>query len=67
MSSSSPYLTAKEAAEYVRAKSVKAFDHWVRRRGVPSLRLRRGRIRLFRKELLDRVLRYDAMDRRRTR
>ena len=63
--SSSPYMDAKEAAEYVRAKSVKAFDHWVRRRGVPSLR--RGRIRLFRKELLDRVLHYDAMDRRRPR
>ncbi len=55
----SPYLTAKEAAEYVRAGSLKAFDHWVSRRGVSCVR--RGRIRLFAKDALDRVLRHDAM------
>jgi excisionase family DNA binding protein len=56
---SSPYLSVEEAAEYVRCRSVKAFDWWVRSRSVPSLR--RGRIRLFRREVLDRVLRNDAL------
>ena len=55
----SPYLTAKEAAEHVRARSLKAFDHWVARRGVPVSE-RRGRVRLFRRDTLDRVLRNDA-------
>lgn len=59
----SPYLTAREAAEYVR-KSVKAFDHWVSRRGVSCVRA--GRIRLFTKDTLDRVLRNDALKLRRT-
>ena len=58
--SSSPYLTRREAAEYVRAPSVKAFDQWVKRRGV-SCAGRRGRIRLFTKDTLDRVLRHDAL------
>ena len=58
--SSSPYLTRREAAEYVRSPSVKAFDDWVRRRGV-SCAGRRGRIRLFTKDTLDRVLRHDAL------
>lgn len=52
------YLTAKDAAAYLQFPSVKAFDHWVTRRGVPSLR--RGRIRLFAQDVLDRVLRMDA-------
>ena len=50
----SPYLTAAEAREYVRASSQKAFDHWVTRHGVPCVR--RGRIRLFRRKTLDRAL-----------
>ncbi len=58
--SSSPYMTAKEAAEYVRKPSVKAFDDWVRSRGV-SCTGRCGRIRLFTKDTLDRVLRHDAL------
>ena len=56
----SPYLTAKEAAEYVKAPSVKAFNDWVTNRGV-SCAGRRGRIRLFTKDTLDRVLRHDAL------
>lgn len=51
--SDSPYLNRSEAAIYVRA-TVKAFDHWVRARGVPCVR--RGRIRLFRRDVLDRIL-----------
>lgn len=53
------YFTAREAAAYVKAPSLKAFDHWVTRRGVPSVR--RGRIRLFSSDVLDRVLRNDAL------
>ena len=56
--SSTPYLTRDEAAEYVRT-TVRGFDHWVASRGVPSVR--RGRIRLFRKDVLDRVMSNDAM------
>lgn len=55
--SDSPYLTRNEAAAYVRT-TVKGFDHWVSSRGVPSLR--RGRIRLFERAVLDRVLKHDA-------
>ena len=58
--SSSPYLTRREAAEYVRAPSVNAFDKWVRHRGV-SCAGRRGQVRLFTKDTLDRVLRHDAL------
>lgn len=53
-------MTVKEAAEYVKAPSVEAFDQWVRRRGV-SCAGRCGRIRLFTKDTLDRVLRHDAL------
>jgi excisionase family DNA binding protein len=55
--STSPYLTRAEAAAYVRA-TLDAFDGWVKRRGVPCVR--RGRIRLFKRDVLDRVLAHDA-------
>ena len=58
--SDSPYLTRAEAATYVRA-TPKGFDHWVASRGVPSVR--RGRIRLFKRDTLDRVLQHDAIAR----
>ena len=54
----SPYLTAREAADYVR-KTPRGFDRWVERRGVPVAG-RAGRIRLFSKDTIDRVLRNDA-------
>lgn len=54
----SPYLTASEAAEYVR-KTPKGFARWVERRGIP-VDARAGRIRLWRRDTLDRVLRLDA-------
>lgn len=57
-----PYLTAKDAAAYV-CKSVKGFDHWVKRRGVPCKRA--GRIRLFTRDTLDKVLANDARPLRR--
>lgn len=53
----SPYLTRAEAAEYVRT-TLDGFDHWVKSRGVPCVR--RGRIRLFKRDVLDRVLAMDA-------
>jgi hypothetical protein len=53
----SPYLNSREAAAYVR-KSLKGFDHWVATRGVPYVRA--GRIRLFTRDTLDRVLKNDA-------
>lgn len=59
----SPYLTRKEAADYVRA-TPKAFDHWVHSKGISCVR--RGRIRLFRRETLDNALRNEAMKPRRT-
>ena len=59
--SGSPYMTAREAAEYVR-KTPKAFDEWVRRRGIPVAGCA-GRLRLFTTATLDRVLRLDAMKR----
>lgn len=54
----SPYLTAKEAADYVRAPSLDAFDYWVKQRGVPCTR--RGVVRLFRQDTLDAILKNDA-------
>lgn len=54
----SAYLTAAEAATYLRT-TYKGFDHFVRRHGVPCVR--RGRIRLFSQDTLDRVLRTMAM------
>jgi excisionase family DNA binding protein len=59
--SDSPYLTRAEAAAYVRA-TVDAFDWWVKSRGVPCVR--RGRIRLFKRDVLDRVLAHDAVTRK---
>lgn len=56
----SPYLTAAEAAAYVKATSVKAFDHWVRRRGILPDAMRGVRIRLYLPKTLDRVLHHDA-------
>ena len=51
-------LRAGEAAVYCR-KSQKAFDAWVTRRGIqPDART--GRIRLYRKATLDRVMTQDA-------
>jgi excisionase family DNA binding protein len=57
-SSTSPYLTAAEAAEYVR-KTYKAFDHLVRREGIPFVRI--GRHRRFTRAQLDRVMRTMAL------
>jgi excisionase family DNA binding protein len=51
------YLTAHEAASYLKC-SYRAFDHWVRRNGVPCLR--RGRIRLYDVRVLDDVVRTMA-------
>lgn len=56
-----PYMTSQEAAEYVRA-TARAFDHWVKTRGVPCRR--RGNIRLFERKVLDRVLANDALRKR---
>lgn len=56
MVSESPYLNAREAAEYVKAPSIGAFDTWCWRYGVrPDAR--RGRLRLFLPTSLDRILR----------
>ncbi len=44
----------------MRSPSVNAFDKWVRHRGV-SCAGRRGQVRLFTKDTLDRVLRHDAL------
>lgn len=53
----SPFLTAKEAAAFVR-KTVRGFDHWVRRRGVEADGCA-GRVRLYRKTTLLRQLEKD--------
>jgi len=53
----SPYMNREEAAVYLRT-TVRGFDHWVKTRGVSCVR--RGRIRLFRRADLDRVLEHDA-------
>lgn len=54
----SGWLTRAAAAEYL-GRSLDAFDGWVRRRGVrPSGRM--GRVPLWKREDLDRVLRSDA-------
>ena len=50
-------LTSHEAAEYLRT-TWKGFDNWVRRHGVPCERF--GRKRLFRRSVLDRVIRVMA-------
>lgn len=50
MSGESPWLTAKEAADYVRAPSVKAFYEWKRRHGVASARYG-SRLRFLRSDL----------------
>lgn len=47
------YLSARSAAAYL-DKTYKAFDQFVRRHGVPCKRL--GRVRLFLKADLDRVV-----------
>lgn len=54
----STYLTAAESAAYLKT-TYKGFDHFVRRYGVPCVR--RGRIRLFSQDTLDRVLRTMAL------
>lgn len=59
MADDSPYLTAAEAAAFVKARSLKAFDHWVNRRGIDA-DARRGRIRLYLPRTLQRVLENDA-------
>lgn len=48
------YLSSRHAAEYLDL-SYRAFDVWVRRYGVPHLRL--GRQRRFEPAVLDQVLR----------
>jgi excisionase family DNA binding protein len=50
----SPYLTADEAAEYLRFPSTRWFRDSVRRYGIPSLR--RGRRIFFTKADLDRFM-----------
>jgi excisionase family DNA binding protein len=49
----SPYLTPKEAAAYVK-KSYRAFDHIVRRHGIPYVRI--GRERRFLPDKLDQAM-----------
>jgi hypothetical protein len=49
----SPYLTVAEAAEFLRYKSIRGFEHAVRRVAIPYLR--RGKQRLFLKTDLVRV------------
>lgn len=49
----SGYLTAQHAAEYL-DMTVRAFDQFARRNGIPCAR--RGRIRLYRQATLDRVV-----------
>jgi excisionase family DNA binding protein len=51
---SEPLLTARQAAAYVNV-SYAAFDQMVRRVGIPHERW--GRVRRFRKDVLDRALR----------
>lgn len=51
------YLSTKEAADYLGVKP-RGFDQFVRRHGVPCLRY--GRIRKFKRETLDRVLKTMA-------
>jgi excisionase family DNA binding protein len=58
MNDASPYLTAKQAADYV-VKSYAAFDVWVRRHGVPYVRV--GRHRRFTRPQLDRVMKTMAL------
>lgn len=55
----SPWLTPEQAAVYVGCKSLKSFNHWTQSRGVPADG-KRGRLRLFNRATLDRVLRNDA-------
>lgn len=55
----SHYLTAQEAAAYVR-KTLKGFDHWVASEGI-RCDGRAGRIRLFTRATLDRALKTAAM------
>ena len=55
----SPWLTPEQAAAYVGCRTIKAFNTWTERRGVPPDG-KRGRLRLFTKATLDRVLRNDA-------
>lgn len=50
----SPYLTAKEASEYLRFASVTALYSAVKKAGIPHVT--RGRTLLFHKERLDRWL-----------
>jgi hypothetical protein len=52
-------MTAAEAAIYLKT-TYKGFDHWTRRHGVACTE-RRGRIRLYRKGYLDRVVRTMAL------
>ena len=59
MADASEYLTAREAAEYLRT-TYKGFDNWTRRHGVRCTE-RRGRIRLYRKAALDRVIKTMAL------
>ncbi len=47
------YLTAPEAADYL-GVTYRGFDQLVRRHGVPHVRY--GRIRKFKRDVLDRVL-----------
>ena len=54
------WLESRDAAKHVGARSLKAFDHWVTRRGVP-VEGKRGRLRLFRRDTLDRVLVNDHL------
>ena len=59
--SDSDLLTAHEAAAYVRT-TYKGFDMWTRRHGVKCSE-RFGRKRLYRRAMLDRVLRMMAQRR----
>jgi len=56
----SPYLTAHEAADYVK-KTYKGFDHWVRQAGVRPFRV--GRHRRFTREQLDRAIKTESLRR----
>ena len=58
------YLTSAEAAAYVR-KTLHGFDHWVAKEGIPCGRA--GNIRLYTKDMLDRVIRNGGLRPRRRR
>lgn len=60
---STTYLTAKEAAVYLRFSTVRAFYEWVRRHGITKLRKGR-RVLFLRRDLDDALRRYPGARRK---